>query len=362
MVTNLTQEAKAKWAEAIAARDPEVKLRLLKEFYSLMPKHKATERLEMSIKRQISALEEEVEERRSRGKRRGSVKQEWTVRKEGIQLALVGSIEYSRMLFESLTGVNTNVYDMLMRPKIGVFTALNARLQIVLTPLDDTIGESRADRFISIIRNSDAILVCVDSLEYLHYIIELLESRNINILSEIRAKIEYTPQGGIRIIGRSERVKESEVFEFIKGYGIKNAVVSVYNDTTLDDVEGAIFGRVGKKAVFVKAGNIDDDSSTLYYNGNAINVIALNERERFMLDILKAIGVMRVFTKRIGGEATSEPLLVNEGLKVVELAEMIHKDIAKNLKFARVWRDGAIIKVGKDFILKDMDVVELHSV
>jgi len=359
MVTNLTQEAKAKWAEAIATRDPEVKLRLLKEFYSLMPKHKATERLEMSIKRQISALEEEVEERRSRGKRRGSINQEWTVKKEGVQLALAGSIEYSRILFESLTGVKTNVYDMLMKPKVGVFTTLNTRLQIVLTPLDDTIGESRTDRFIGILRNADAILVCVDSLEYLHYIIELLESRNINILSEVKAKIEYTPQGGIRIVGRSERVKESEVFQFIKGYGIKNAVVSVYNDTTLDDVEDAIFGRVSKKAVFVKVGNIKD-SNTLYYNGNAINVVALNDRERFMLDILKAIGVIRIFTKRVGGEAASEPLLVNEGLKVVELARMIHKDIAKNLKFARVWRDGAVIKVGRDFILKDMDVVELH--
>jgi len=80
MVTNIPEKAKAKWAEAIAARDPETKLRLLREFYSVMPKHKSTEKLELSIKRQISSLQQEVERKRTR--KTGSTKLEWTVKKE----------------------------------------------------------------------------------------------------------------------------------------------------------------------------------------------------------------------------------------------------------------------------------------
>ena len=362
MVTNLTQEAKAKWAEAIAAKDPEVKLRLLKEFYSLMPKHKATERLEMNIKRQIAELEEEIEERKSKSRRKGSTRQEWTVKKEGmLQLAVVGSIEQSIKLFESLTGNTTSIYEVLMRPKVGTFNALNINIQIVLTPMDNIIGEDRLDRFASIARNADAIIVIVESLDYLHSVCKWFEARNLNIISKAKVEIEYTPHGGIRIVGRSDKVKESDVFEFVKGYGIKNAVIKVYSNATLDDVEDAIFGRVSKRAIFVMPNNASNNY-TINYNGISIDIIAFNnDKERFMLDLLRSIGLIRVFTKKVGTDAVDEPLLLQSNAKVIELAEMIHKDLAKNLKFARVWRNGVQIKVGKDFILNDLDVVELHA-
>ena len=45
-----------------------------------------------------------------------------------------------------------------------------------------------------------------------------------------------------------------------------------------------------------------------------------------------------------------------------EIAELIHKDFAKNLKFARVWgsqvHDGTTVK--GDYVLHDRDIVELH--
>ncbi|MEO9364711.1 MULTISPECIES: TGS domain-containing protein [Candidatus Nitrosocaldus] len=354
MVTNLTQEAKAKWAEAIAAKDPELKLRLLKEFYSLMPKHKATEKLEMSIKRQIAALEEEVEQRRSR--KRGSTRQEWTVKKEGsLQVALVGTINSSLNLFERLTGLSVSIYDALMRPRIGVFSALNIRAQMVLTPLDYMIGEDRLDKFISIARNADAIMVVVDSSKYMDDVCKWFEARSINILARSRAEIEYTPHGGIRIVGRSDYVDEGSVFNLIKSYGIKNVIVRLYSNTTLEDVEDAIFGRISKDAVFVAfADNVCDV--------NGIDLIRFNgDKDSLMLDLLKHIGLIRVFTKKVGSDPVDEPLLMHRGSKVIELAERIHKDFARAFKYARVWRHGSIIKVGKDFILDDLDVVELHA-
>ncbi len=358
MVTNLTQEAKAKWAEAIAARDPEVKLRLLREFYSLMPKHKATERLEMSIKRQIAALEEEVEERKSKGKRKGSARNEWSIKKEGmLQLAVVGSIEQSIRVFKALTGNSTSMYEMLLKPKVGVFKALNISIQLVLTPMDAIMGDDRLDRSASIARNSDSIMVIAESLDYLHNVCKWFEARNINILSNASVEIEYTPHGGLRIVGRSDKVTDTEVFELVKGYGIKNAVIKVYSNATLDDVEDAIFGRVSKKAVFV-----DINSNSMICNDTSIEVIPLSsDKERFMLHLLRSLGLIRVFTKKVGADAVDEPILMHSNSRVIDLAERIHKDIARNLKFARVWRNGACIKVGKEFILKDLDVVELHA-
>ncbi|MEM2457103.1 MAG: GTP-binding protein, partial [Candidatus Bathyarchaeia archaeon] len=38
MVTNLPAEAKAKWAEVVACRSPQEKIKLMREFLSLVPK------------------------------------------------------------------------------------------------------------------------------------------------------------------------------------------------------------------------------------------------------------------------------------------------------------------------------------
>jgi len=58
----------------------------------------------------------------------------------------------------------------------------------------------------------------------------------------------------------------------------------------------------------------------------------------------------------------SAPFVLREGATVGKLAEQIHKDIAQNMKFARVWGaqtfDGQ--RVIADYALHDKDVVELH--
>lgn len=353
MVTNLTQEAKAKWAEAIAARDPETKLRLLREFYSVMPKHKSTEKLELSIKRQISSLQQEVERKRTR--KTGSTKLEWTVKKkEELQLALVGRLQPAVRVFNTLTGLRINVYHALMKPVIGAFKALNISSQIVLTPMDESVGDEKSDKFVSVSRNTDALIIVVDETNYIKTITSWFEERNIDITSsKPKVELQYTPHGGIRIVGRSEHIGERDTFEFLKSFNIKNAVVKLSNDATMDDVEDAIFGRVAKKCVFVML----KDLYTAV--GNSIKFYADN-KEKFMQDLLKSLGLLRVFTKKIGSEPGNEPLLMNNGSKVIDLAYRIHKDFARNFKFARIWRDGSSVKVGKDFLLKDFDVVEIH--
>jgi hypothetical protein len=48
---------------------------------------------------------------------------------------------------------------------------------------------------------------------------------------------------------------------------------------------------------------------------------------------------------------------------LLDVAELVHKDIARNLKFARVWgthvHDGTVVK--GDYVVHDKDVVEIHS-
>ncbi|MEM2536908.1 MAG: hypothetical protein QXK29_02040 [Candidatus Bathyarchaeia archaeon] len=62
MPANLPAEAKRKWAEVSAARNPLEKLRLMEEFLSLVPKHKGTAKLCAQVKKQMAVLRREIEE------------------------------------------------------------------------------------------------------------------------------------------------------------------------------------------------------------------------------------------------------------------------------------------------------------
>jgi hypothetical protein len=56
------------------------------------------------------------------------------------------------------------------------------------------------------------------------------------------------------------------------------------------------------------------------------------------------------------------PFILKKGSNVEELAGKVHHDFIHNLKTARVWGknvfDGQM--VGRDYILHDKDIVELH--
>lgn len=81
MPTNLPAEAKHKWAEVSAAKNPREKLQLLQEFLSLVPKHKGTGRLCARVKKQMATLRREIEEKKR--KKAGKDGPKFFIEKEG---------------------------------------------------------------------------------------------------------------------------------------------------------------------------------------------------------------------------------------------------------------------------------------
>lgn len=79
--------------------------------------------------------------------------------------------------------------------------------------------------------------------------------------------------------------------------------------------------------------------------------------------VFERLGLIRIFTKPPGKPADmSSPLTIPIDGTVEDLALQIHEDLARDLKHARLWghgdHDGQII--GRDHVLRDGDVVELH--
>jgi ribosome-interacting GTPase 1 len=74
--------------------------------------------------------------------------------------------------------------------------------------------------------------------------------------------------------------------------------------------------------------------------------------------------VVRVYTKLPTKKEPDydKPFTIRRGGTLLDVAELIHRDMAQNLKFARVWgsgvHDGTTVK--GDYVLHDKDVVELH--
>ena len=79
--------------------------------------------------------------------------------------------------------------------------------------------------------------------------------------------------------------------------------------------------------------------------------------------LFRALEIVRVYTKTPGKKAEDDkPFTVRRGGTVHDVARLVHKDIARGLKFARMW--GADVfdgqQVGPDHRVSDGDLVELH--
>ncbi|NWG09019.1 MAG: TGS domain-containing protein [Nitrososphaerales archaeon] len=364
MVTNLPEKAKAKWAEAKAARDPATKLRLLKEFYSSFHKHKGTEKLEVSIKRQMASLEEELEKIKAR--RKGSSRSEWAIKKEEfIQMAIVGSLETATSFFNLLAGTHIKYHETLTKPVLGVFKGLGVQFQLIVAPFDKRMSEEKLERFMSLIRNADGILVALgyEPPNYAKDVIDWFEGHNIDIqLNYPRVEIVSTPSGGIRVAGSSDFCNDRDIVDFMSGYKVRNAIVKIARDATLDDVESSLFGRIMKKAFFVTLRK-DQSEQLKALTPNVIVLDSSTSSDALASHILGGLGLIRIHTKGIGKEPERRPLIMRRGARVVEVAEKIHKDLVKFFQYARVWRKDELdgIRVGKGFELKDGDMIEIRG-
>jgi hypothetical protein len=79
--------------------------------------------------------------------------------------------------------------------------------------------------------------------------------------------------------------------------------------------------------------------------------------------LFERLEVVRVYTKAPGKPPDKDrPYTLRRGNTVEQLAELVHRDFAAGLQFARVWGETSFDgqHVGRDHELVDGDVIELH--
>ena len=390
MPTNLPPNAKKKWAEVEATKNPREKLQRMQEFLSLVPKHKGTAKLCAQIKKQMATMRKEMEEKKRRKAGKGGPK--FFIEKEGAaQIALIGLTNVGKSsLLAAVTNskveVSANPYTT-REPIPGIMNYEDIQFQIVEAP---ALMEGSADgrawglQTLALARNADGLILMVDlsqdSVEQLSLTLSEMEKARI-LVSKPKARVEVERRfmgAGLRIIliGRLVDCNFKGVEELLRSYRITDAVVKISGEAALDEVEDAIFESTVYKPAVIVANKIDLEGSEANlkflesYVGNKLPILAVSCEKRCGLEKLgetmfKTLDIIRVYTKEPNEkEFSKKPFILKKGSTVYDLAKNIHSDFSKKFSYAKVWAKRLVFspqKVGSSFVLNDRDIAEIHA-
>jgi len=387
---NLTAEAKAKWQIAQTTTNPREKLQALQEFLSEVPKHKGNERLRAQVKTQISELKQDIVAQRGK---RGGGRSPWSVEHEGAaQVMIFGATKSGKSsLLSSLTNAHVEItsYDYSTQyPAPGMLQYEDVQIQLVELPAPTYLADERRYDIqtgsTGLIRQCDGLILVVDltsdPIRQLELTLSSLEAIHIST-HKAQTRVEIVPEKGggeIRVasLGSDKLLPHEQISSLLHSYGIKGALVRIFGNATMDDVEDAIVENVTlHKPTIVVANKLDLDfgrevSSRFLSAVTAFPTVVVSCLTRQGLQavgrlVFNSLGLVRVYTKEPNEPRPSpHPFVVRAGTTVKELARSIHSDLAEKYRYSRLWGPTSKFageRVGPDHVLGDRDIVEIHT-
>jgi len=389
MPTNLPPEAKDKWAEVENTRNPRDKIQRMQEFLSLVPQHKGTMKLRGQVKKKMAGLRKEMEERKEKRAGRGGPK--LFAEKEGAaQIAVLGVTNVGKScLLGKVTNANVPVSDApytTRKPVPAVMDFEDVQFQLVEAP---AIMEGSADgrawglKTLAVARNADGLILMVDlsrdPARQLSLVLSELEKARI-LINKPRGRVDINRRymgAGLRVIltGKLLDCTLLDVKKILASYRVRDGVVKITGEVSLDDVEDAIFESTTYRPAVIVANKLDAAGAEANLKrledsvAGRTPMVAVSCENKIGLKrlgevLFKALNIIRIYTKQPGNrEPSQNPFTLSRGATLGDLARSIHTDFERDFAFARVWADRLVFspqKVGVGFALEDGDVVEIH--
>src|SRR5947209_4831650 len=350
MAANLTPQYLEAEAEYKKAQTAEERLACLKKMYSLLPKHKASEKLQADLKTKISEAKDEVEREKKRPKKIGV---SYKIPKQGSgQYVILGApnVGKSRLLTR-LTRAAPEVapYPFTTHePHAGMMDWEDVHVQLIDTP---PITADYLEGYLpGMVQSADAALLLVDLGDddgpfAAETVIERLAKTKTQLMGDSRAS-------GEPVSSECSQPPESTV-----------AIPPSSGDTPAMRTKTLL---VGNKTDLPGAADRLEIVRELFGARFPIHVISAEHGaglEELRSTIYRFLNVIRVYTKQPGKPPDlTSPFTCPVGSTLVEMAALVHRDFAEGLKAARIWGtgvyDGQTVK--RDHVLHDKDVVELH--
>lgn len=313
-------------------RDPREKLRLAQELMAMMPKHKGTDKLQADLKAKISKLKKQVEGSEP-AKKHGArfVDTRDHIDKEGAaQIILIGPPNSGKStILDAVSRARPLIGDYpytTREPLAGMMNFGTVQLQLIDTP---PIASDYMEKFVPpLVRQADLVVLVVDIAT------PGFESRIEAVFKQLEEKrIILTPK-------LPDKVDDPRMY-------YKKTVIAAHKSLE----EGADAGR---KVL-----------TDLYPDFSVIPTSILDDNlmANFKQAVFEALGVIRVYTKRVGHKADfDDPIILPIGGTVEAAALELHKDFLHKLQYARVWGEGKHEgqRVKNNFVLSDGDIIEFR--
>jgi len=390
MVSNLPAEAKNKWAEVAACHSTPEKIKLMREFISLVPKHKGTAKLLGNVRRRIATLEDEV--KKTKARRKGSRAGGFSVPKEGAgQIIVLGPTKVGRSsLLASVTNAKVEaspIFFATRKPVIGMLPYKNIQFQLVEAPAlveGSSQGKMGGSQILGLARNADGLMLMVDlsedPVEQFHLLCSELERSGV-LIERSEGEVEVTRRSvgaSVQVVGGGILVDCTldDIRRMLESYRINSALVRIRGKVALDDIETSLFSSTVYKPTLIVANKLDAPKA-----GEALQKFR-EELKDFEIPILpvsclksqgledigryifKMLSIIRIYTKEPSDkEPSPNPIVVKEGTTVIDIAKELHSSLYKRFQYGRVWGQSAKYpgqKVGSNHMLKDSDILEIH--
>ena len=329
MAVNLPPQYHDAESEYKKARTPEEKLAALRKMWVILPKHKASEKVQAQLKTKISELSDEIDHAKSGPKKAppGSFK----IPKQGAgQIVFLGGPNSGKSsLLRKLTKATPEVapYPFTTRePVPGMMDWEDVRIQLIdLPPITEDFYEHYVTDFTRIAEAAALVVDLGDDDG------PFAADTAINRLREAKRIL----------VGQLPENEDDPTVYHVKTLIVANKI----------DAEGAHDRLEILREMFAER----------------FPVVTVSAEQNLGMDELRTqlfqlLGMIRIYCKQPGKPADMKaPFTIPIGGSVLDLAEKIHSDLAESLKSARVWGSAAMdgMTVKRDYALKDKDVVEL---
>lgn len=328
MPANLTPDYRAAEERFRSAVTIEEKLEALEGMLATVPKHKGTEKLQADIKSRIAKLKKEAERRPATAR-----KAFYNVERQGAgQVVLVGPPNVGKsQLLAAMTNATPEIADYPGTTRVplpGMVRYENVQIQLVdLPPVD----AGTPAWVLGVVRNANMALVVVDL-------------GSDDVLEETEATLKLLEQSKLLPL------KGPATLEEMVGGRRPRSLLVVANKLDARDASYRLELLLETRLT---------DAPIL-----PVSALAGTGLDELVKRMYEALDVIRIYTKPPGKKPDySAPFVLPRGSTIMEAAETVHKDLARNLKFAKVWGkntfDGQMVQ--RDYVLADGELVEFHS-
>lgn len=339
MPANVTPAYKAAEAAFRRARDPEERLECLREMYRTIPKHKGTEHIRADIKTRMKELTETLAGPKKGGARSGPAT---VIRPDGAaQVAMLGPPNSGKSaLHAKLTGSHSasEPYPFATQyPQPGMMPVDDIHLQLIDLP--SISAEHPIPWITNALQPADACVLVVDlahagTMDRVTGLHEILSERRVNLIDN------WPVYGDV-----TSAIDDPDPF-------------AVYLPTLL------VVNKIDLEPDYREDVVVFEELTEYRYPWLGVSATTGEGLEQLGQWLKMHLGVVRVYTKIPGQQPDlTRPFTVRRGQTVHDVARLVHKDVARSLKYARVWGTASFDgqQVGPEHEVVDGDVLELHS-